>query len=152
MALSGFLIDTSVMHRQTHQIVSDRLEHLATQRVLYRCAVVDLEVLYSAASPADYERRRTALNNGYVDLPITPRVMTRALDTQRRLAAASQHRGVSLADLVIAACAAEHEAVVVHYDADYDRIAATTGQPVEWVTPRGSIQAPTAETTVDRTG
>jgi predicted nucleic acid-binding protein len=124
--------------------VSDRIEQLGVQRPLHRCAVVELEVLYSATSPADFERRRTALNNGYVDLPITPHVMNRALDAQRRLAAASQHRGVSLPDLIIAACAAEHEATVVHYDSDYDRIAAVTGQPAEWVLPRGSLQtAPT---------
>jgi len=27
----------------------------------------------------------------------------------------------------------------MHYDADYDRIAQVSGQPVEWVVPRGSI-------------
>jgi hypothetical protein len=26
----------------------------------------------------------------------------------------------------------------MHYDADYDRIAEVTGQPVEWVVPRGT--------------
>lgn len=145
MALTGYLIDTSVIHRQSIPAVSDQVERLAMQRLLYRCAVVDLEVLYSATSPADYEKRRTALGNGYTDLLVTPNVMTRALDTQRRLAASSQHRGVSLPDLIIAACAEVHEAAVVHYDADYDRIAAVTGQPVEWVVPRGSIGQPAAE-------
>jgi hypothetical protein len=29
--------------------------------------------------------------------------------------------------------------VVLHYDEDYDRIAAITGQPTRWVAPRGSI-------------
>jgi hypothetical protein len=28
---------------------------------------------------------------------------------------------------------------VLHYDADYDRIAAITGQPVRWVVRRGSV-------------
>lgn len=142
MALSGYLIDTSVIHRQTYPVVSDHVERLGVQRPLYRCALIELEVLYSAVSPADFERRRTALNNGFVDLPITPNVMTRALDTQRQLAVTSQHRGVSLPDLIIAACAQEHEATVVHYDSDYDRIAMITGQPVEWVVPRGSLHPP----------
>ena len=141
MALSGYLIDTSVINRQMYPTVSDRVERLGVQRPLYRCAVVDLEVLYSATSPADYEARRTALSNGYTDLPITPNVMTRALDTQQQLAAASQHRGgVSLPDLLIAACAEAHDATVVHYDADYERIASVTGQPVEWVVPRGTAR------------
>jgi hypothetical protein len=30
---------------------------------------------------------------------------------------------------------------VLHHDTDFDRIAAVTGQPVEWVVPRGSVQA-----------
>lgn len=140
MALGGYLIETSVVHRQTYPAVSARVEQLAVQRPLHRCAVVDLEVLFSATSPADYERRRTGLNNGYTDLPITPSVLARARDTQRRLAQTSQHRGMSLPDLIIAACAEVHGATVVHYDADYDRIAAVTGQPVEWVVPRGSAE------------
>jgi Arc/MetJ family transcription regulator len=28
---------------------------------------------------------------------------------------------------------------VLHYDADFDRVARITGQPVEWVVPRGSV-------------
>jgi len=28
---------------------------------------------------------------------------------------------------------------VLHYDADYDLIASVTGQPVDWVVPRGSL-------------
>jgi hypothetical protein len=28
---------------------------------------------------------------------------------------------------------------VLHYDDDYDRIAAVTGQPAQWVVPRGSV-------------
>jgi predicted nucleic acid-binding protein len=51
----------------------------------------------------------------------------------------SQHRHFRLPDLIIAATAEEHGATVLHYDADYDRIAAVTGQPAEWVAPRGSL-------------
>jgi hypothetical protein len=28
---------------------------------------------------------------------------------------------------------------VLHYDADYDRIGEITGQPMQWVRPRGSL-------------
>jgi hypothetical protein len=31
--------------------------------------------------------------------------------------------------------------VVLHYDADYDRIAEVTGQPAEWVVPPGTADA-----------
>jgi hypothetical protein len=51
----------------------------------------------------------------------------------------SQHRHFRLPDLIIAATAEEHGATVLHYDADYDRIAAVTGQPAEWIAARGSL-------------
>jgi hypothetical protein len=28
---------------------------------------------------------------------------------------------------------------VLHYDSDYDHIAAITGQPTQWVIPRGTV-------------
>ena len=44
---------------------------------------------------------------------------------------------MNLADLLFAT-AERHSLIVLHYDADYDRISTITGQPVEWVVPRGS--------------
>jgi predicted nucleic acid-binding protein len=79
------------------------------------------------------------LEGGFTDLPITTEVMVAALDIQQRLAALSQHRGVSIGDLIVGACALVHKATVVHYDADYDRIAAVTGQTTEWVVPAGTV-------------
>jgi hypothetical protein len=35
--------------------------------------------------------------------------------------------------------AERHGVSVLHYDRDFDRIAAITGQPVEWVVPAGSV-------------
>jgi len=32
-----------------------------------------------------------------------------------------------------------HGVTVLQYDADHDRIAAVTGQPVEWVVAKGSL-------------
>ena len=50
-----------------------------------------------------------------------------------------QHRGVSVPDLVLAASADIEELTIVHYDLDFDLIAEITGQPTEWVVPRGSV-------------
>jgi predicted nucleic acid-binding protein len=41
----------------------------------------------------------------------------------------------------VAATAERFSLVVLHYDADYDRIAELTGQPAEWVVPRGTADA-----------
>jgi hypothetical protein len=42
-------------------------------------------------------------------------------------------------DLLIAATGEVYGAAVVHYDRDFDAIAAVTGQPVEWIVPPGSV-------------
>ncbi|WP_198157749.1 PIN domain-containing protein [Mycobacterium celatum] len=65
--------------------------------------------------------------------------MNRALNVHRELATTSQHRHFRLPDLIIAATAELNGATVLHYDADYDRIAAVTGQATEWVAAKGSL-------------
>ncbi len=63
----------------------------------------------------------------------------RALAAQAQLAAKSQHRAVPLPDLLVAACAEANKLAVLHYDADFERIAKVTGQPTQWVVPHGSV-------------
>ena len=61
------------------------------------------------------------------------------MDVQQRLWAAGQMRSVPLADLLIAAVAEQHRVTVLHYDADFDLIAAITGQSMRWIVPRASV-------------
>ena len=42
-------------------------------------------------------------------------------------------------DLLVAAAAEARNLTVLHYDADFDRIAAVTGQPCQWVVPAGTV-------------
>jgi hypothetical protein len=49
------------------------------------------------------------------------------------------HRSVGIADLLVAACAERARVTLLHYDSDYEHVAAITGQPTEWVAPRGSL-------------
>ena len=79
----------------------------------------------------------TALH-GQRRMDTTGAAMDRALAVHRMLAEHGQHRRFPLPGRIIAATAEEHGATVLHYDADYDRIAAVSRQPVEWVAPRGS--------------
>lgn len=53
------------------------------------------------------------------------------------LARRGQHR-TPIPDLMLAAIARAASAVILHYDSDYERIADATGQPHEWIVPRGS--------------
>ena len=62
----------------------------------------------------------------------------RALQVQRLLAQRSQ-RGRKIPDLLIAAAAEQRDLTVLHYDADFDAIAAVTGQRCQWVSPPGSV-------------
>jgi predicted nucleic acid-binding protein len=49
------------------------------------------------------------------------------------------HRAAGVIDLLTAAVAEHHGAVVLHYDADFEHVAASTGQPIAWIVQRGSI-------------
>ncbi len=66
-------------------------------------------------------------------------VMNRAMQVTALLASAGHHRAASPADLLIAAAAEAHHLTLLHYDADFERIAAVTRQPTEWVAEPGSL-------------
>jgi len=62
-----------------------------------------------------------------------------ALDVQAALWRGGRVRAAGLPGLLIAAVAERERVTVLHYDADYDLIAQVTGQPVQWVVPRGTV-------------
>ena len=72
---------------------------------------------------------------------ITERAERRATDLQRQLRAAHQHLGVPRLDYLIAAIAEDHRAAILHYDANFDRLASRTdlAVPVEALAPLGSL-------------
>lgn len=133
-----YLVDTSVIARSNAEAVDERLEPLIKSGLVAVCAVVELEVGVTARSPAMYRENDALFASAFARAPIEEPVVRRALEVQGLLADVSQHRGVPVNDLVIAACAERANLTVLHYDADFDAIAAVTGQPVEWVVPRGS--------------
>ncbi|MGI8647362.1 MAG: VapC toxin family PIN domain ribonuclease [Acidimicrobiales bacterium] len=134
-----YLADTSVyVLRAQHGQVRQRFETLLMEGRLAACQMSALEYLNNAPNPRSYEILWSALH-GHRWMDVTTQVMDRALAVHRLLAAASQHRHFRLPDLIIAATAELHRATVLHYDADYDRIAVVTGQPTEWVAVKGSL-------------
>jgi predicted nucleic acid-binding protein len=139
MAGAVYLADTSVyVLAGRDKAVHDRFAALLTEGRLAACQMTALEYLNNAPDPKGYEVLWGALHaQRWMD--VTTAVMDRALAVHRELAAKSQHRHFRLPDLIIAATAEEHGATVLHYDADYDRIAQVTGQPVEWVATKGSL-------------
>jgi predicted nucleic acid-binding protein len=85
------------------------------------CAITRLELLYSARSPADYEALQADLAL-FRDLRVNAETFAVALSAQAELARRGRHR-VSLPDLLIAACAQQHAADVVHVDRHFDTLA-----------------------------
>ena len=131
------LVDKSALARVHHPSVRAILKRLTYRGLLATCSIIDLEVGYSATGAAEH-KTLISQRRGLLSCPIGQSTLDRALDIQSLLAARGQHR-VSLPDLIIAACADENGAVVVHYDKVFDTIARVTGQEVRWIAPRGSL-------------
>lgn len=134
-----YLADTSAWRRsRATESIALRWAGLLAGRELAVCVPLELELLYSARGPADYLVLRSELD-ALVRLPTTREAEAEALGTQRMLAARSRHRGPKPMDLLIAATARVHNAVLLHYDRHFDLIARVTGQPAEWLARRGSL-------------
>lgn len=85
------------------------------------CAITRLEMLYSARSSGAYEELETELDT-FHQLRVDAETIAIALSAQRELATRSQHR-VPIPDLLIAACAHQHQAAVLHIDRHYETLA-----------------------------
>jgi predicted nucleic acid-binding protein len=131
------LVDTSVLTRLRVPAVRAVLGPLTSAGRVARAGISDLEIGYSARSAADWDALHEA-SKVFSLIETDARHLQRARQVQRVLASRSQ-RGRKIPDLLIAAAAEEAGLVVLHYDADFDRIATATGQPCEWVVPAGTI-------------
>ena len=85
------------------------------------CAITRLEMLYSARSATSYEELDAELS-AFHQLRVDAETIATAQTAQRELARQSQHR-VPIPDLLIAACAQQHRAAVLHVDRHYDTLA-----------------------------
>jgi predicted nucleic acid-binding protein len=104
------------------------------------CDMVRLELLYSARNAGEFTNLRRDLG-ALPNCSIGTEHWQRALEVYEQLALEGglHHRSVRHPDLLIAAAAEAADIAVLHYDEDYDRIAAITGQPVRWLASRGSL-------------
>ena len=104
------------------------------------CDMVRLELLYSARNATEFTSLRSELD-ALPNCPIGVDEWKRTLEVDGQLARQGglHHRSVRHPDLLIAAAAEVAGVPVLHYDEDYDRIAAITGQDVLWLAPRGSL-------------
>jgi predicted nucleic acid-binding protein len=134
-----YLIDTSAHARTNHPPVRNVVAGLIADRAAATCVTVDLVAGYSGRNIDDVRTIAQRRRDLYIVLPISEAVAERARDVQIRLAARGHHRAAGVVDLLTAAVAEHHGAVILHYDADFEHIAAATGQPHAWIIPRGTI-------------
>jgi predicted nucleic acid-binding protein len=136
MALTH-VVDTSVLTRIRHDAVRAVIEPLAASGSLARAGITDLEIGYSARSAKEWDQAVGALD-AFELIETSVDHLRRARQVQRLLASKHQRRR-KVPDLLIAAAAEANDLEVLHYDADFDRIAAVTGQRVAWIVPAGSV-------------
>jgi predicted nucleic acid-binding protein len=135
-----YLIDKSALARVARQpTVASALEALDESGALATSPVIDLEIGYSARNLAEFDAVDRDRRGLYRELPLTRDVTDRAREVQRQLVRRGRHRGPGVSDLLIAATAEVYGAIVVHYDRDFDTIAAVTEQPARWIVPAGSV-------------
>lgn len=136
-----YAVDTSVLIlRQRDPIVSAWFqEHVLGDEVAI-CEMVALEYLMGARRGDHYDQLAAGLEALH-SYPIDQEAWTRARVVQQTLAhqTGGGQRAVKLPDLLIAAASERAGLPLVHYDADYDRIAAVTGQATQWVAAQGTL-------------
>jgi predicted nucleic acid-binding protein len=85
------------------------------------CAVTRFELLYSARSPRAFAQIEEDLD-AFHELRIDSETIAIARTAQRELGSRSQDR-VPIPDLLIASCAQQHRAAVLHLDRHYETLA-----------------------------
>jgi predicted nucleic acid-binding protein len=133
-------IDTSVLIlRQRNADAARWFEPRLRAGTIAVCDLVVLEYLMGARNGSEYDSALDALD-ACERLAVEPGDMRRAIEVQQALAhqTSGGQRAVTIPDLIIAAAAERAGLPLVHYDEDFDRIAAITGQATTWIVARGS--------------
>lgn len=103
--------------------------------------VCDLIVLELVRLAPNEERARELSRRlaAFEALPMPQSLWSRAREVQLSMAASGDHRRVPSPDLLIAVTAELANAPLIHYDRDYERIAAVTAQEHVWFVPDGAL-------------
>lgn len=108
--------------------------------LLWSCPPIELEVAYSAQSPSEYIVVQQERAVTYSQAPLVAEVGVTATELPASLANTLQLGAVGPIDLLIAATAVHYGLTVLHYDNDYETLAAADVRVSQrWVVPRGSV-------------
>ena len=127
-----YLLDSSIWIRVLRAALppamGDRVTALLGRRIVAINGVIKLEILSGARTEKefrDYSARFDALHQFEIRAETWSRAGRLGYDLRRRGLTGST------VDLIIAASAIEHDAVLLHADADFDRIADNSGLQTE---------------------
>lgn len=139
------LVDSSAWiqarRRQAPPDLREEFADLLTSARVATCGPVRWELLHTTNNLRELRARRDQLA-ALTQCPLTDADFDWAIDLCEELDrrhGGNAHRGVELHDALIAAAADRAGVPILHYDADFDRITAVTGQPTRWIRPRGSL-------------
>ena len=135
-----YLIDTSAAARiMTNKRLREQWSHHLAEGVVGICDLTELEMHFSARSLMDRLENEELFASLFNWVPIPDGVHQRARAVQRKLTEFGQHRSAGAVDLLVAATAELAGLTLLHYDADFETVAKTTGQPTRWVAPTGTL-------------
>jgi len=104
------------------------------------CALSLDEFGYSARSAIDHHRSADRMQSSFLFLPSSATADAVGSAIRAALWDAGKGRAAGVVDVAIAAVASVSDAVVLHYDSDFDHISsAYPAARARWVVPRGSI-------------
>ena len=112
-----YLIDTSALVRILRRQVDQSWHEQVTHGMVAICDPVLTEAL-TIARATEYERIRAGLLEAYPWVAVPDRAWETVHSVQARLAAKSQHNGLSVADH-LAATGLHHGLTILHEDADF---------------------------------
>jgi predicted nucleic acid-binding protein len=138
-AVATYLADTSALARLRHAAVASALGPLIEAGLVATCGVIEFELGWATRTAPQFDEVRADRQVGYEWLAIHDEDWHRTLNVQAALWRAGLIRAIGFPDLLIAAVAERERVTILHYDSDYDLIAQTTGQPAQWVVPRGTV-------------
>jgi len=127
-----YLVDSSVwirlFRRSPPKDMAERVDDLLERQVAATNGLITVEIVSGATNEKEFADSSATLGALH-QLSLNDRTWSRAA----RLGYDLRRRGLTCLtpDLIIAASAIEHGAVLVHADADFDRIAANSGLAVE---------------------
>jgi predicted nucleic acid-binding protein len=140
--VSRYLVDNSVLQRlprsRAVQLAVGSL--LDAEHELCCCALSLDEFAFSARSAAEHAEASRRLRTSFLYLPLSPDIDQVILDIRAALCNVRTGRAAGVIEVALAATAIHAGATVLHYDSDFDRIAAAYPQfSAAWVVPRGSV-------------